>query len=135
MGSSFSSVRDTLAHIYGVERVWLERFRGTSPTAIPEAAQFEDIASLRQSWLKFEPELLTYVRSLSPSDLDRELKYQTLRFGEYRNPLWQSLMHLINHGSYHRGQVTTLLRQHGVQPVFTDLIHYYRERSTGSGAA
>jgi len=135
MGSSFSSVRDTLAHIYGVEWVWLERFRGTSPAAVPEAGQFEDLASLRQSWLKFEPELLTYVRGLSQSDLDRVLTYQTLRYGQYRNPLWQSLMHLINHGSYHRGQVTTLLRQHGVQPVFTDLIHYYRERSTGSGPA
>jgi uncharacterized damage-inducible protein DinB len=135
MGSSFSSVRDTLAHIYGVERVWLERFRGISPPAIPRADQFNDVASLRESWLKFEPELLTYVGGLSQYDLDRVMEYKTLRFGEYRNPLWQSMLHLINHGSYHRGQVTTLLRQHGVQPVLTDLIHYYRERSTGSTAA
>src|SRR5215469_6450055 len=135
MGSSFSSVRDTLAHIYGAEWIWLQRFHGTSPAALPKADRFNDVASLRESWLKFEPELLTCVRGLSSSDLDRVFEYKTLRFGEYRNPLWQYMLHLINHGSYHRGQVTTLLRQHGVEPVLTDLIHYYRERSLGSSAA
>jgi uncharacterized damage-inducible protein DinB len=135
MASSFSSVRDTLAHIYGVEWVWLQRFRGVSPSSIPAADQFTDVASLRDSWLQFEPTLLEFVYALSEAELDRIMEYRTMKYGEYRNPLWQSMLHLINHGSYHRGQVTTLLRQHGVQPVLTDLIHYYRERSTGSGPA
>jgi uncharacterized damage-inducible protein DinB len=137
MGSSFSSVRDTLGHMYGVERVWLERFRGASPSSIPSADHFDSLSSLRDSWLQFEPELLGFVRGLSQADLDREMEYKTLKFGLYRNPLWQSMLHLINHGTYHRGQVTTLLRQHGVQPVLTDLMHFYRERLTSAapGAA
>lgn len=135
MGSSFSSVRDTLAHIYGVEWVWLQRFRGVSPQAIPGPEQYPDGPTLRKSWSEFEPTLLEFVYGLSQADLDRIMEYKTMKFGQYRNPLWQSMMHLINHGTYHRGQITTLLRQHGVQPTLTDLIHYYRERSEASGAA
>jgi len=61
-------------------------------------------------------------------------EYNTLKFGVYRNPLWQSMQHLVNHGSYHRGQITTLLRQLGAQPILTDLMHYYREKATAAGA-
>lgn len=134
MGSSFSSVRDTLAHIYGAEWIWLERFQGRSPSALPKADEFADVHSLRDAWLTHEKKLLTFIAGLTQSDLDGELEYKTLRFGVYKNPLWQSLLHVINHGTYHRGQVTTLLRQLGAQPILLDLMHFYRERQTGASA-
>ena len=129
MGSSFGSIRDTLAHIYGAEWVWLERFEGRSPSSLPDPAQLKDLGSLQERWLEFEPRLLNFVRSLTQADLDRVMEYKTLRFGIYKNPLWQSMQHLVNHGTYHRGQVTTLLRQLGAEPILTDLMHFYRERS------
>ena len=52
----------------------------------------------------------------------------------YSNPLWQSMQHLVNHGSYHRGQVTTLLRQLGAPAILTDLMHFYRERAVAARA-
>jgi uncharacterized damage-inducible protein DinB len=134
MGSSFSSVRDTLAHIYGAEWIWLERFQGRSPASLPDTGQFADVASLRDRWNEQESRLLSFVRGLSQADLDRVLEYKTLKFGVYSNPLWQSMQHLVNHGTYHRGQVTTLLRQLGAQPILTDLMHFYRERATAAGA-
>jgi uncharacterized damage-inducible protein DinB len=134
LGSSFSSVRDTLAHIYGGEWVWLERFQGRTPTSLPDISQFPDIASLREQWGPLETRLLAFVRGLSGEDLNRILQYQTFKFGAYKNPLWQSLQHLVNHGTYHRGQVTTMLRQHGAQPILTDLMHFYRERSIAANA-
>lgn len=134
MGSSFSSVRDTLAHIYGAEWIWLERFQGRSPSALPRLDQFQDINSLRERWLEHEQRLLQFVGGLTQSDLDREMEYKTLRFGVYRNPLWQSMLHLVNHGTYHRGQVTTLLRQLGAEPLLTDLMHFYREQSLAKSA-
>lgn len=134
LGSSFSSVRDTLAHIYGAEWIWLERFHGRSPSALPNLGEFQDLASLRDRWLEHEAKMLTFVRGLTQSDLDRELEYKTLKFGLYRNPLWQSMQHLANHGTYHRGQVTTLLRQLGAEPVLTDLMHFYRESATAHAA-
>jgi len=132
MGSSFSSVRDTLAHIYGAEWVWLERFQNRSPSALPNVNQFVDLATLRESWLVHDESLLNFVRSLSQPDLERELEYKTLRFGVYKNPLWQSMLHVVNHGTYHRGQITTLLRQLGAQPILLDLMHFFRERQTGT---
>jgi uncharacterized damage-inducible protein DinB len=134
MGSSFSSVRDTLAHIYGGEWLWLERFQGRSSSSLPDTTQFADVASLGERWSELEPRLLSFVRGLTQSDLDRVLEYKTLKFGVYSNPLWQSMQHLVNHGSYHRGQVTTLLRQLGAEPMATDLMHFYRERATAAGA-
>lgn len=134
LSSSFSSVRDTLAHIYGAEWVWLERFQGRSPSGLPDVTQFADVSSLQERWNEFEPRLLGFVRGLTQADLDRMMEYKTLKFGVYRNPLWQSMQHLVNHGTYHRGQVTTLLRQLGAQPILTDLMHFYRERSIAAGA-
>jgi len=133
LGSSFSSVRDTLSHIYGVEWLWLERFQGRSPSAIPDDSEFAEIAKLKASWAAFEPKLLNFVRGLTQEGLDRVMEYKTMKFGVYRNPLWQSMQHLVNHGAYHRGQVTTLLRQLGAQPILTDLMHFYRERATAAG--
>jgi uncharacterized damage-inducible protein DinB len=127
--SSFSSVRDTLMHICGAEWIWLERFQGRSPSSLPDLARFQDAPSLREHWLPQEQRLLEFVRGLTQSELEREFEYKTLTFGVNRNPLWQSMLHLVNHGTYHRGQVTTLLRQLGAEPASTDLIYFYRERS------
>ncbi|HUI52352.1 MAG TPA: DinB family protein [Terriglobales bacterium] len=134
MGSSFGSVRDTIAHIYGAECIWLERFQGRSPDALPDVKEFPDVASLQVKWAEQEARLLGFVRGLTQDELNRVLEYKTLKFGVYRNPLWQSMQHVVNHGTYHRGQITTLLRQLGAQPILTDLMHYYRERATAAGA-
>ena len=128
LGSSFSSVRDTLAHIFGSEWVWFERFQGRSPSSFPDTTH-PDVATLGEHWGEFEPRLLSFVRNLTQADLDRVMEYKTFKFGVYSNPMWQSMQHLVNHGTYHRGQVTTMLRQHGAQPLLTDLMHFYRERA------
>jgi uncharacterized damage-inducible protein DinB len=134
LGSSFSSLRDTAAHIYGVEWLWLERFQGRSPSAIPDDPEFADVAKLKASWLEFGPRLLNFARGLTQEDLDRVMEYKTMKFGVYRNPLWQSMMHLVNHGTYHRGQITTMLRQLDAQPILTDLMHFYREKQAAAHA-
>jgi len=134
LGSSFSSVRDTLAHIFGAEWIWLERFQGRSPASLPDVTQYADLASLRRAWLEHEERLLGFVGGLKQDDLNRTLEYKTLKFGTYSNPLWQSMQHVVNHGTYHRGQITTMLRQLGAQPILTDLMHFYRERAVAANA-
>jgi len=129
LGSSFRSVRDTLAHILGAQWLWFERFHGRSHASIPSADQYPDLASLRARWTQFESELLSYVNGLSAADLDRGFDYKDTKGTPHNNLLWQTLQHLANHGTYHRGQVTTLLRQLGAKPVSTDMIGFYRERA------
>jgi uncharacterized damage-inducible protein DinB len=134
LGNSFSSVRDTLAHLYGAETIWLQRFKGESPSAFPDTSQISDIPSLRKHWDPVAADLLDYVGSLTQADIDRVVEYKTMKFGVYSNPLWQSLQHVANHGTYHRGQITTMLRQLGAQPILTDLMHFYRERAVAASA-
>jgi uncharacterized damage-inducible protein DinB len=134
LGSSFGSVRDTLAHICGAEWIWLERFHGSSPSSLPDVSECADVDSLRAKWMAQEARLLAFVGGLTQDDLNRVMEYKTMKFGVYRNPLWQSMRHVVNHGTYHRGQVTTLLRQLGAQPILTDLMHFYRERATAASA-
>jgi uncharacterized damage-inducible protein DinB len=128
LGSSFPSVRDTAAHILGAYWVWLERFHGRSAQSLLKTEQFPDLASLRTRWSEVERELHSYANSLSAEDLDGEFEYRDLKGNQFRNPRWQALQQLVNHGSYHRGQITTMLRQLGAAPVSTDLIRFYRER-------
>ncbi len=130
LGSSFSSVHDTLAHICGAELVWYERFRGNSPSTLPDLSSLSTVEELRTLWTEQEAKLLRFVAGLTQADLDRVMEYKTLKFGVYSNPLWQSMQHLVNHGTYHRGQVTTLLRQLGAKAIATDLMHFYRERAS-----
>jgi uncharacterized damage-inducible protein DinB len=134
LGSSFASLRDTLAHIWGSQWVWLERFQGRSPAALPDVGQFPDLSTLRARWDDDEERLQKFVSSLTQEDLNRVISYRTMKFGEYRNPLWQSMQNMVNHSTYHRGQVATLLRQLDAKPISTDLMHFYRERSQALSA-
>jgi len=134
LGSSFGSVRDTLAHIFGVEWVWLERLQGRSPSGIPDAKEFSDVELLRSRWTEQEARLLAYARKITQDELDEVMAYKTLSFGPSRNARWQMLQHVVNHGTYHRGQVVSMLRQLGAKGVGTDLITFYREKNAAAGA-
>jgi uncharacterized damage-inducible protein DinB len=134
LGSSFSSVRDTVTHLYGAEWVWNERFQERSPSALLSGAGFPDLASIRAKLEEMDQYYIDYVSKLTQQDLDRVIRYKGFTGDEFSNPIWQSLHQLTNHASYHRGQVVTLLRQLGVKPVSTDLIMYYREQAAAARA-
>jgi uncharacterized damage-inducible protein DinB len=127
--SSFPSVRDTLAHICGAEWIWHQRFQDISPSALPDLSALTTAQTLRAHWSEQESKLLDFVAKATQADLDRIMEFKTLNFGVYRSSLLHCMQHLVNHGTYHRGQVTTLLRQLGAKPILTDLMHFYRERS------
>ncbi|HLV94372.1 MAG TPA: DinB family protein [Candidatus Acidoferrales bacterium] len=129
LGSSFRSVRDTLAHIYGAEWLWLERWHERVPTALPSAADFPDLEALRARWAQHERNLHAYVHSLTPAELGRVIKYKNTRGTPFEGPIEPMLNHVLHHSTYHRGQIVTLLRQLGAKPVSTDLIVFYRERA------
>jgi uncharacterized damage-inducible protein DinB len=134
LGSSFGSVRDTLAHIYGAEWVWNERIEGRSPSGLPSGSAFPDLASVGAKLEEMDRHYVDYVSKLTQQDLEKVLSFKTTAGKEFANPLWQCLHHLTNHGTYHRGQITTLLRQLGAKPVSTDMIGLYREQAAKASA-
>jgi uncharacterized damage-inducible protein DinB len=134
LGSSFPSVRDTLVHVMLVEWLWFERWHNRPPDKYPPATDFPTLASVRARWVEIERNLLTYVASLQSDDLGRIVHHQTMAGVPQAEPLWQMLQHLVNHGTYHRGQIATMLRQLKAKPLSTDLIAFYRERAAKSDA-
>jgi uncharacterized damage-inducible protein DinB len=127
LGNSFSSVRDTLAHILGAEWIWLERWQGRSPAALPSAAGFTSMQSLQARWHTVESDRTRFIEALAPARLQEEIAYINTSGQRWVYPLWQQMVHVVNHSSYHRGQITTLLRQLGAEAVATDLLVYYDE--------
>ena len=131
MGSSFRSVRDTCAHIYAAEWAWYSRWQGTSPTALLPLDQFTDVTSLRQQWTEHETKMRMFFESLGEPGIHKVFEYTLLNGQPGATVFWQMLQHVVNHASYHRGQVTTLLRQLGAAPPKSmDLIAFYRLRGT-----
>jgi uncharacterized damage-inducible protein DinB len=129
LGSSFASVRDTLVHIYAAEWIWCSRWRGDSPTAMPRGDAFSDVATLRRAWSELEATLRTVLDQFAHEGLDRVVEYRDTKGTAWRQVFWQMLQHVVNHASYHRGQVTTMMRQlRASPPASTDLITFYREQ-------
>ena len=118
MGNSFRSVRDTLAHIYAADWAWYSRWIGNSPTALLPADTFPDIAAIRAAWIELEAQAygrcwpISTIRASTGS-----IEYRLLSGQPGSTVFWQMAQHVVNHATYHRGQVTTMLRQLGVEPA------------------
>ncbi|HZR23423.1 MAG TPA: DinB family protein [Vicinamibacterales bacterium] len=125
LGNSFKSVRDTLTHIYAAEWAWYERWQGRVVTALVSSDRFADLASLKSAWAEHETKMRAFVNAIG--DVNRVIEYKLLSGAPGASPIWQMVQHVVNHASYHRGQITTMLRQLGVKPPQSlDMIAYYR---------
>ena len=126
-GSSFKSIRETIVHIYAAEWAWHSRWQGRSPRALMTSEAFPDVAAIRAAWSALEATMRAFLDSLGEDGIARVFDYTLLGGQDGSSPFWQMLQHVVNHASYHRGQVTTMLRQLGVPPAKPmDMIAYYR---------
>jgi uncharacterized damage-inducible protein DinB len=130
MGNSFRSIRDTATHVYAAEWAWYSRWHGQSPTTLLPSDMFPDVATLRRTWSEHEAKMRAFLEELGEAGITREFDYKLLSGQSGRSIFWHMLQHVVNHASYHRGQITTMLRQLGAAPPKSmDLIAFYRERS------
>jgi uncharacterized damage-inducible protein DinB len=130
LGNSFRSIRDTLVHLYGADRIWCDRWEGQSPRSMPDPGGFPDVASIRRAWKEQEGKVRAILERLGEQGVGQPIEYRTTGGQTQAQLFWQMLQHLVNHGSYHRGQVTTMMRQlEEAPPKSMDLIAFYRERS------
>jgi uncharacterized damage-inducible protein DinB len=129
MGNSFPSVRDTATHLFHAEWIWHARWIGDSPSA-SDRPPVPDRDTLRRAWTEQEAKVRAFVTSLGTDGIHRVYEYKTLAGVEMRSKFWEMLVHVVNHATYHRGQVVTMMRQLGAgTPVSTDMIAYFRQRS------
>lgn len=128
VASSFPSVCATLAHIVSAEWVWLRRWLGESPGQMPDWVSNPVYGELRARLTSVEQEREGLLAGLSDADLGRTISYRRLAGQAHSDPLGNLMRHVVNHSTYHRGQVVTQLRQLGHTPPGTDLILYLRQQ-------
>jgi uncharacterized damage-inducible protein DinB len=129
IGGSFGSVRGTLVHLYGADWVWLERFHGRSPRAMPEGDALSTLEGLAPKWLEVQDARDAFLATVTPERLAGPLSYAGFDGKSFTRVLGGALFHVANHGTYHRGQIATLLRQLGKAPASTDFTRWLDARA------
>lgn len=123
---SHKSIRGTLIHTASAEWVWLERWKGTSPTQFWEEEQYPDVAAIRARWAEIENDRRQYLETLADADLYNDLTFRRLNGEPMTMPIGSQMQHVVNHSTLHRGQVVGMIRQLGMIPPETDLLFYLR---------
>jgi uncharacterized damage-inducible protein DinB len=130
LGASHGGVRGTLAHVLSAEWVWLERFKGNSPPKLIDEGEFPDILALKERWAVVEAHRRAWFDGLKERAVNAPIRYRTTDGRSFEAPLAELVQHVVNHSSYHRGQLVCMFRDLGARPVSTDLVLFDRERAT-----
>lgn len=129
MKSSHGSIHATLLHLVGAEKIWLSRWMGTPEASLHAGVQAETLESLRTAWEKVGYETARFLGTMTDTKLQGTFTMTTSRGDTFSHTYWQAFQHVVDHSTYHRGQVVTMLRQLGRVPPATGLISFYRETS------
>ncbi len=129
VASSFNSLQLTLLHLWNTESIWLQRLKlvetiqapGNTDSLIQEIAA--DLLAQSIQWQN-------WVKKSTLAALEHEFIYRNSKKQQFKQPVYQMLLHLFNHSTYHRGQLVTILRQSGVEKIpNTDFIALSRGKS------
>lgn len=134
MGAFFRSIHGTLNHLLLADRVWMGRFTGKHfQVESLNQELYADFSALQIEREKEDRRIIDWVASLSFQDLEGELVYTSIVNPEPRRyPLGFALAHFFNHQTHHRGQVTTLLSQLGIDVGVTDLLWLPHDEQAGA---
>lgn len=122
-GAFFKSIHSTLNHLLFGDRAWIGRFTGKAyeNRAIGDDL-FEDFSELKAAHLEMADEIEAWSETLTPEWLSGDLRWtNTAGTVTRERPCWLLVTHLFNHQTHHRGQITTLLAQAGLDVGVTDL--------------
>lgn len=152
--SSFPSIHESVFHIFAAEWIWLKRWMGASPVAIqpvtgasfetwrnlrsagePPPQDVHTIAALKDSCGQLDRDREEFLESLTEASLQAPVSFNDMSGKPYSEPLVHLMQHVVNHGTYHRGQVTTLLRQAGAETISLDMLYFFREQQDKAAVA
>ena len=127
MQTSHKSIHGTLTHLVGAEKIWSERLTGATvqPFLRPEDAP--TLGALKQIWTKVGFESAKFVGGLTDKKLLEIFEMKTAKGEVYKYLYWQIMLHVVDHSSYHRGQIVAMMRQQNVVPPTTAMNGFFRE--------
>jgi uncharacterized damage-inducible protein DinB len=131
VGGSFGTARGLLRHILGAEEVWMQRLHGHSPRAFPAVTSCVAVSDFQAAWGAVRTAQHTFISGLGSEQLEAPIGYINFRGESWAYPLDAVLLHLVNHGTYHRGQLAHVIRQLGQTPPATDYLVFADEIAAG----
>jgi uncharacterized damage-inducible protein DinB len=121
-------IHGTLTHIVGAQKVWLARWTGSQDTSLLHGKDVATLLDLISLWENVSSETAAFLSGMNDEKLQEIFVITTTAGKQFQHTFQQMLQHLVNHSSTHRGQVTAMMRQFGIQPPNVDLIAYYRQK-------
>jgi uncharacterized damage-inducible protein DinB len=107
-------------HTLNAQQVWNSRVLGEKSFEVWQINPFKNLHEINHQNFQKSIEII------ENSDLDQRIEYQNSRGAKFENSVFEILFQAINHSTYHRGQINSLLKQNGIDPVLTDYIFYKR---------
>ena len=123
LGGSFPTLQATIAHLAGAAKLWSLRLGGLPYEGLLPAADIPDVATALAR-LGEACEIFEAVAPEWEANRFETFTYRNLAGVVTTKPRWQIFRHIVNHGTYHRGQIANMLRQLGVKPPSTDLLYW-----------
>ena len=130
-GGSFGTGRALLRHVVGVERLWLERWMGHSLKALPDFPATISGATFLAEWKTVKADQRLYLDELTRAQIATDLNYVNIKGERWTYQFADVLQHVVNHGTYHRGQLVNLLRDLALPAPSTDYLLFVEERRKG----
>lgn len=125
--SSFPSIHKTCLHIWDASSIWWQRLHMHEQIVVPSLAFHPAMNDVANGLLAQNKQWKEWEDGTTEADLEKELPYKTMKGDACKQPVKDILLHLFNHGTYHRGQLVTLLRQVGVEKMpKTDYVDFSR---------
>jgi len=123
--TSDHSILGTLVHVFGADRIWLARMR-QEPTAGISETDYQ-LHVLQIDWPLLYEKWNEWAAELTDESAGQPIPYHDMKGNPHTSRPWEVVLHLVNHGAHHRGQVSGFLRALGHTPPQLDLIRFYRE--------
>ncbi len=130
--SSFPSIRKTIYHMWDAQMIWLNRLQGISLSRWPSDEYDAHFSGYDVYFIRHSEDLMRFIETRTESYFDSTCFYKALNGKEFHTSNWKIILHCLNHSTYHRGQIITMMRNLGkTNLVQTDYIIYQREKEEG----
>lgn len=123
--SVFPSINHALAHMFAVDEMWFYRLQGDFSRK-PSGDPFESLLKASEAFARLHQSMQSYLTD-GQLNFEQTVSYTNSKGETFRNSILEIVQHMINHGTYHRGNISAMLHQMGHRGVSTDFIIFSRE--------
>jgi uncharacterized damage-inducible protein DinB len=129
MNSSFGSMYKTVVHLMDVESIWWQRLKLQEHVEWPGKSFDGNFEELSRQLLFLSKQWHDWIQNSNEVNIEHVFGYQNSKKEFFKQPVYEMLLHLFNHQTFHRGQLVTMIRQNGIEKIpATDFIVFSRSK-------